>query len=406
MRKSRIIKTSAAALAAASVIFTGYKLLHKNDEISPDAVPVHQALDELKDYKFGDYDNLHFDCQVKMTEPDKIYESVDIISVSENTKTNEQLKEQGSELLNLVTGRSVLPDDLKNGEEKTYGNENGEKPYNVNLIKDNELIFDYFYNNSFLLTDLSAINDVENASGTDNTQIIKRLRPDEITDDIVYDLSGEKYALKDAVSFTDGVIEKLKDKYFNGSRPQLANIAIVYFTETNEYSYILRYYHIIDGLFLDDISIANPNYDYLYGCYLDVEIRSKDKIFNISNYGYQQISDKKELSKIIPLSEAEKMAAEILADKAEYTVTECELKYVCITNVDNSNSQYKPMWVFTLKEENSEKYSYSSNNFDKMNFYIDAATGDYYLYQYATDFVIKNGDDSFIKQNDISGELE
>ena len=64
------------------------------------------------------------------------------------------------------------------------------------------------------------------------------------------------------------------------------------------------------------------------------------------------------------------------------------------------------MWVFTLKEENSEKYSYSSNNFDKMNFYIDAATGDYYLYQYATDFVIKNGDDSFIKQNDISGELE
>ena len=58
MRKSRIIKISAAALAAAAVIFTGYKLLHKNDEISPDAVPVQQALDELKDYKLFCFDGL------------------------------------------------------------------------------------------------------------------------------------------------------------------------------------------------------------------------------------------------------------------------------------------------------------------------------------------------------------
>ena len=406
MKRKKIIIAALGVMLAAGIGFTGYKLLNKDDNISPDAVPVEQALGELKDYKFGEYDTIKFDCEVKMTEPSKVYESIDIVRVADNTKTNEQIQQQGAELLNLVTGLGVLPDDLKKGEERLYGNENGEKPYNVNLIKDNELIFDYFYNNSFLLTDLSAINDVDNATGTENTNVVKRLRPDEITDDLVYDLSGEKYALKDAVSFTDGVIEKLKDKYFNGHRPQLANIAIVYFPETNDYSYILRYYHIIDGLFLDDISIANPNYDYLYGCYLDVEIRSKDKIFYISNYAYQQISDKNELMEMIPLSDAEKMAAEILADKAEYTVTECELKYVCITNVDNSNSQYKPMWVFTLKEENSEKYNYSSNNFDKMNFYIDAATGDYYLYQYATDFVIKNGDDSFIKQNDISGELE
>ena len=403
MSKKKSLIIVAAALAAAALIFTGYKLLHKTDEISPDAVPVQQALDELKDYKFGDYDNLHFDCQVKMTDPSKIYESIDIVSVSDNTITNEQIQKNGAELLNFITGLDVSPDELKKGDKRTYGNENGEKPYDVELIRDNELIFDYIYNNSFLLTDLSAINDVENASGTDNTQIIKRLRPDEITDDIVYDLSGEKYALKDAVSFTDGVIEKLKDKYFNGHRPQLANIAIVYFPETNEYSYILRYYHIIDGLFFDDISIANPNYDYLYGCYLDVEIRSKDKIFNISNYGYQQISDKKELSKMIPLSEAEKMAAEILADKAEYTVTECELKYVCITYAENTDPKYRPMWTFTLKEINSERYVYAGDNFDKIVFYIDAVTGDYY---YADDGCIyKNGDEHHALGQDREHEV-
>ena len=239
--------------------------------------------------------------------------------------------------------------------------------------------------------DFSGIKDVANATGTENTKIIKRLRPDEITDEYVYDLSGEQYALKDAVSFTDGVIEKLTDKFFNGHTPMLANIAIVFFPETNEYSYILRYYHSIDGLFFDDVSDANPDLDYLYGCYLDVEIRSKEKIFNISNYSYQQISDKKELSKMIPLSEAEKTLADVLAYKAEYTITECELKYVCITYMENNNPQYRPMWAFTLKEKNSERYVYAGENFDKIGFYIDAVTGDYYYVDGGC--IYKNGDD-------------
>ncbi|MBR6338138.1 MAG: hypothetical protein IKR76_10485, partial [Ruminococcus sp.] len=67
IRKDLKIGIIGAVLLAAVVLsaagFIAYRLLSKNESITPEAVPVQEAADELKDYTFKQHDNLTFACK-------------------------------------------------------------------------------------------------------------------------------------------------------------------------------------------------------------------------------------------------------------------------------------------------------------------------------------------------------
>ena len=103
--KRKLIFAVAAAVVLFGVGFAAYKLLHKEDNTSPEAVPVQEAADELKGYKFGEYDNLRFECEVKSTDFDAIYEEIEIGWTGEDdTLTPDELKKKVSDFGKRYTG--------------------------------------------------------------------------------------------------------------------------------------------------------------------------------------------------------------------------------------------------------------------------------------------------------------
>lgn len=353
----------------------------RNNDHSFKTVEVQQARTELNGYTFGEYKNIKFDCDPPSGDWDNIYQQLDIKQYSDFAGSMEQLKQSGSELLSLMCGISVSPTELSDTDKDIYGDRN----MDVTCIIDKKLIFDYFYNNSFLI---DYIDGISNVMG-ENAKVIRRLRPSEITEDMIYNVGGEKYPLKDAVSFAQSKIDSVTEKYFFGQKPVLTDIAIVHFPDTDEYSYLFRYSHVFEGLHIDDIAKASPEGEYLGGSYLNLEIRQKDRIFHAGNYGYNVIGDKKSAKRIIPLSEAEKLASKTLAPEHEYHVSRCELKYVCVTQNEAEKASFCPMWVFTLQEDENGVYGYNSDNFEKMNLYINAITGEAYIYEIESQQLIK-----------------
>lgn len=393
MTKAKIIKLSAAILAAVAVVFAGYKLLHKNDNISAKAVPVEQAREELKDYKFGTYDNLKFDCEVSGF--DKVYERLDITALCDSSKGLDTLRSEGVDILKLFFNKDIDGMLLKKTEHSNYeAMQDPDKVYDAYYCKDNELSVEVFFDNSFCIIDWLGEADPMG----EGSAIIKRLRPDEITDDISYNVGGEDYRLSDAVAFTDSRLATITDKYLGGNKPVLCAAAVVHSPQADEYSYLLKYYNTYEGVRLGEIGDASPYYDYTWGKYLFFEIRHKDRFYIALNRSCE-IKDKKEAENIIPLSEAEKLAADVLAQKFDVTVTECELKYVCITHYDTEERSYTPMWAFKFgsagdaPDPDRDGYQYMVDPFEQDEFYVDAITGDYYYYQKESGRLYKNGNE-------------
>ena len=318
---------------------------------------------------------------MKETDFDTVYTKISAVSKNDYNKQMKELKKEGADLLNLLTGFEIEPDELNDTDKSVYGNE----VYDTTYISENEMVFDYFYSNSFMINDLRGIG---NLSDNENGRIIKRLFPEQITEDMIYTVGGEEYSLKEAVKFGNEKINSITKDYLFRETPHLARIAVAQFPTTNEHSYILRYYHTIDGLVLDDINNVNPDNEYLNGTYLDIEIRQKDRLFFVGNRGFCQLNRGTKADKIIPISNAEKLAASIIAENSEYTVTECELKYVRVIKSKSNEQEFKPMWVFTLEEENADEYKFRTDNFDRMNLYIDAISGEYFIYNYGSPLLI------------------
>ena len=57
-----------------------------------------------------------------------------------------------------------------------------------------------------------------------------------------------------------------------------------------------------------------------------------------------------------------------------------------------STAVYKPMWVFALEEEQTKEYDFRGDNFGKNNLYIDAVTGDAFIFDYIQNLIIREVD--------------
>ena len=379
--KKRIFIISALILTAAAVVFTGYMLLKKNWQDS-DKLSIKEVSEQLTDYKFNEYENLTFDCTVKNTDFSTVYEQIEIgWNGDDNSADPTEMKKRVSDMGKQMFGENIDYLDV------IYDASNGDASA---IYYGNNVTVQLFYNNTFYLEKLNSNFKIEPEDlESDNEdeyekyrpKVIKRLKPDDDLEKEIYKVNGELYSLKDAAELARKKMDETISQYLD-AKPMLSEMAVIYIPNMDSYAYEFRFSHFIEGVLVDESTSDDPEKNYLRGSTLIIDIYEKDRINIVSNERYYNILEKDEVQKIIPLSEAEKIASDSLAPEHKYTVTECELKYVCLISDIHDKSYFKPMWVFVIDEygENNEFMS-GSNNFPKIKLYIDALTGDSMIYE-------------------------
>lgn len=343
----------AMALAAFASGFALYK--HFSSEINK--VSIKQATEELHNYAFSEHNTLSFDCTPHNTEIDKLYE-IEITPYSEQLTEDDNGRKKTLELCERFLGKNVDADGFNDTNMYTYYD--GE-----------EVAGEYFNVGTFWVRDKRVPDDFG-----DELSIVKSIKASDDYSNEQYKVGGEIYSISDAVNFSEKVIDEYKDYLHSDETLKLTDIAVISGGGFDEYNYILHYTHMIDGVAVSDNGFFDIDTDeFMKPAYFEIHLMGKDKVFQIRNNYYYEIRNKNSVDKIIPLSSAEKLMADSIAQNLHYNVTECELKYVCITNYTDEKAYYKPMWAFTIDEygENGADY------FCERCGYVDAQTGDVYL---------------------------
>ena len=140
----------------------------------------------------------------------------------------------------------------------------------------------------------------------------------------------------------------------------------------------LRFEHMFFGLPVNDsgFDLVDDKSPFAHAPYLEVKILGKGYLGKINNSHYDLIDKKEKADKLLPLSEAEKLASEKLAKNIKGTVTAAELKYVCVTNQSEETHTYRPMWCFTLDEYEPDLRT--MDLFPQRTVFVDAVSSDVY----------------------------
>ena len=322
--------------------------------------------EELADYQFSSHENLIFDCKVQNTDIGEVYK----YKLHDHTvdKAGEDEKQKAYALWrSLVPDESIQPD---------YSQDS---PYSWYVRTEKPFAYGAFYcggtfgaSSWFWETD-AEIND---------STVYKRFRGCDDMSSESYCVGGEEYKITDAMKFCDDYIDKNLKQYFNKDEQfKLINVFVIENEMFDKYTYALRYAHLIDGVAIDDCDSSDLEREYTRGSYLEIIMAGKNKIYSIENRCYQGIFDEKEkLDELVPLSEAERILSKELAPNKKYTVTECELKYVCRTTANAKERYYKPMWSFTLEQYPNRSLDLKIN----LTAYVDAMSGEVFMFDMQT----------------------
>ena len=374
--KKKTVKAIMIIIVIAFIILIGYMLIkHKNTEIN--TAFVKEISSQLKNYKFGEYDNLKFDCEVKNTTFDNVYSSVEITpyQISSDKNEYEKLKKKAADLINDVTNTDInakyFDDDI------IYR----EADFDHCIYDSGDIYADYYADGSFILNDMRKQNvSIENELSQQET-IIKRFKATDDISSYSINIGGEDYNLSNAVKYADSFIaDKLENYLNNGDTPVLSDIAVINSNDFGGNAFVLRYSHTIDGIYVDDSFMSDLENDFLRGTYLQIVICKKDHISMIQNMYYYSVLGSDAIDAIIPLTKSVELLSQALAPNTKYTVTECELKYVCITNYKDNNIYMHPMWTFVIDERSSDEYEPGDDYFGKTTAYIDALTGEHFMF--------------------------
>ena len=374
--KKKTVKAIMIIIVIAFIILIGYMLIkHKNTKIN--TASVKEISSQLKNYKFGEYDNLKFDCEVKNISFKNVYSSVEITpyQTSSNKKEYEELKKKAAGFINDVTSTDIntkyFDDDI------IYR----EADLDHCIYDSGDIYADYYADGSFILNDTRKLNISAGDELSQQETIIKKFKAYDDISSYNYNIGGEEYKLSDAVKFADSFItDKLKKYLNNGDTPVLSDIAVINSNDFGGNAFILRYSHTIDGIYVDDSFMSDLENDFLRGTYLQIVICKKDHISMIQNMYYYSVLGSDAIDAIIPLTKSVELLSQALAPNTKYTVTECELKYVCITNYKDNNIYMHPMWTFVIDERSSDEYEPGDDYFGKTTAYIDALTGEHFMF--------------------------
>ncbi len=334
----------------------------KQDEIKK--VTVDEVRSELSGYEFSQHENLNFDCSVQNTEIGNVYK-YKLHDHSADKAGDEEKKNAYALWRTLVSDESVQPKYSQDTQNCWFAR--AEKPYSYGA---------FYCGGSFGASSWDWGND--ESADINETTVYKTMRACDDFSGKQYRVGGEDYKLTDAVKFCDDYIDKNLKQYFNeGEQLKLINVFVIENKMFDKYTYAFRYAHLIDGVAIDDCDSSDLEKEYTRGSYLEIILAGKDKIYSVENRCYQGSFDNKEkIDELVALSQAEKLLAKQLAPKKKYTVTECELKYVCRTVDKAQERYYEPMWCFTLEQYPSQSLDFKRS----LTAYVNAVTGKVFLF--------------------------
>ena len=351
--RSRTEEQNSRAAAAAA----DSKAMAENKDFDPYAkVPLEEAKKELENFSFKHHDNLTFKCDPRPIAANEIYNIT--MTAGFNDTAAEEDKKRLKEVIQNISGITVEDEHL--------------------LISGNEISADddigvpkgfmYHGSTSFMLCDYSTVpRFAVNYAYYDLTDYPKEKK--EMVD-------GSRMSVDDAIKQAGEYIKKLRDnKMFDDSEKQkLFRIFVGTFEGKNVIR--LRYQQTRYGLPIDEGGYTG--YWETRSPVFTITFIGSNKIQEISN-DFSSIEQSKEsVSGIIPLSSAEFLAADGLAKKMSFDVSEAELRYVCILKDRKAEEDpllFKPMWVFTIFEWDSQM---NGQDLMRMQLYVDAVNGEVY----------------------------
>lgn len=333
---------------------------------------------EISNYSFSKYDNLNFDCKPEEIVTDDIY----IITAKPNTwkssdeSTAKDLKHYVDQLYNtdIDIDKMQYSYELTDEELETGEIDNTKERFNICVEYDGNPGGQLFAaNNTFSASDYH-----EYVYGENNYPEYKALYyPDSIPNDSYNMFDGSKLTIDEAISKADGYIKTITPLLNENSSYRLKRVLIEDYPGKGTVI-DLRFEHVFYGLPVNDAGFdqVRDELSFVHSPYIEVKLLGKNYLGKINNSHYDIIESKEKVEKMIPLSEAEKLASQNLAPNITGTVSEAALEYVCVTDQKEQVHTFRPMWCFTL--DNYDPFFKSMELFPRRMIYVDAINGKTY----------------------------
>lgn len=369
MNKKKVLAIAAAAALAVTALAVGVKLYNSR---RLGLVEVSKANEELKGYKFDDYENLEFDCAVPTISTEKVY----TFSVKRPDGKFEDERASKALLADMVSKR--FGSDVK---ESDIINDDGELKFELKSEDGTQAVFaTLFADGTFLLND--DIQLMRTRYGSEQTAIAPFIHLSggfEAAGEVT--LNGKAIDISDfAKTAEDEVLRCCEGAFNEGEDIKLYDAVKIKRNEDGAEYITFRFIHVLEGLGVNESGFAGApdSGRFALPSFLTVEMSDDKAIASVQNYYYYSVADKKSVEKILPLSEATELLSAQLAPYLKYKVTDVGLKYVNITEQGEEENELRPMWCYTL-DEMSGGYGEPANFFLTHNAFVDAQTGDVYL---------------------------
>ena len=334
---------------------------------------IKDALAELDNYQFGEYDNLEFECGVNLFNNDSLYDITTIFEIKplEGNETIEQAKKIAYKMKGVNDFSNVdIYEDIEHGSVNIYDYNNG---YNC----------DFYVTNCFGYVDVNfynSIRDVDNAIENPDKPIkhynvLKNGMPNETfkTSD------GNEAGIASVASNSEKFINENLLEFLSGKSNEKLILTDIYIMETNmnkRYCHLMYSYEY-SGMLLNSYGYVSDETSVRTPC-LSVDFSNENNVFSFANNLYEgnNIKDVNKLSgKVYPLSSAEQMISDKLAPLKKYTVTEVSLRNVSICDYGEKYHTYKPMWCFLLEDNGLD-----SGTRNVVVGFVDMKSGEVHVY--------------------------
>ena len=375
--KSRTEEQNSRAAEAAE----DRKALAESDFDPYAKVPFAEVKAELNGYKFKAHENLDFKCEPTAIDAENVYKLT--MTGAFDTAAS---KEDAAKLDKLL--KAVKNDSIDGKEIRYDGNETAAYAGDPD-IDGIPVAFVYHNNTSFLLCDYSLARKTETqyAYYTLGNYPKEKLKM----------ADGSELSVDEAIEQTDKYLKKLHEEnlFDSGEDQKLYRVGIGTLPD-GSHSIILRYQQTRYVIPVDESGLKGiwpircPNFQ--------VEFAGSGRIQEMQNFASSTETSKDKLDAIIPLSSAEYLAADGLAEGMAFEVSDVELRYVCYSgDPDVRNKQvptdpliFRPMWVFTVFE--SDKKENNGQEFQRKVLYVDAESGELFYSDPANVYFFSNKD--------------
>lgn len=344
----------------------------------PSLDDISQVKDELTDHSFSSYDNLTFDCKPAPIETDEVY----IITMksrqwkSSDESTKSELKKYVDSIYStdIDTGKMRFDFALTQQELESGEIDSSIERFNVNAVYDDVITAElYAANNTFSASDFH-----DYSYGGDSFPTLKAVyTASDLPKDEFEMLDGSRLTLDEAVREANEYIKKIEPLFNEGSSYRLKKVVAENCYDKGAVI-DLRFEHVFFGLAVNDsgFDLVDDEASFAHAPYIEVKLLGRNYLGKINNSHYDIIDKKEKVDKILPLSQAEKLASEKLAKNIRGTVKNVELKYVCVTNQGEDTHVYRPMWCFTLDEYEPDFRTMTLS--PQRTVFVDAVNSDVY----------------------------